>query len=273
MNVGQLRRLERAETLARILADPPSTPDPVTFAELAVGGPLDDWQRRAIRSTAPRQIILACRQSGKSTTTALRALWVALHEPGSLCLITAAAHRQSIELFSKVVASYRACGRPVPADAEARSMLELENGSRVLALPGRTDATLRGFSAPRLVICDEAARQPDELLYGLRPMLATNPRSQLILLSTPWGRRGTFYETWENGDDWERVGPIRGEDCSRISTSFLEQERREMPPWVFAAEWDCAFTDNELNVFSSELVAAALDGDLAPMWPSAREVA
>lgn len=264
---GLLARIERAETLAHTLIDSPATPDPMTFAEQVVGGPLDAWQQRAIRSTAPRQVILACRQSGKSTVTAMRALWVALHEPGSLCLITAAAQRQSAELFSKVVTSYRALGRPVPADAESRLMLELENGSRVLALPGRTDATLRGFSAPRLVICDEAARQPDELLYGLRPMLATNPRSQLILLSTPWGRRGTFFQTWEGGGDaWERIGPIRGEDCPRIPASFLEQERREMPPWVYAAEWDCAFTDNELSVFSSESVAAAIDSDLLPMW-------
>ncbi len=262
-----LRRLERAEASAHALVNPPAVPDPVTFAEQATGGPLDPWQRQAIRSTAQRQIILACRQSGKSTTTALRALWVALHEPGSLCLITAAAQRQSQELFGKVVAAYRACGRPVPADAESKQMLELENGSRVLALPGRTDATLRGFSGPRLVICDEAARQPDDLLYALRPMMATNPRSQLVLLSTPWGQRGTFHDVWTASDDaWERIGPIRGEDCPRIPASFLAQERAEMPPWVYAAEWDCEFTDNEMSVFSSADIAAALDDSIAPMW-------
>jgi hypothetical protein len=147
-------------------------------------------------------------------------------------------------------------------------MLELENGSRVLALPGRTDATLRGFSAPRLVICDEAARQPDELLHGLTPMLATNPRAQLILLSTPWGSRGTFHHIWtEGGDDWERIGPIRGEDCSRIATSFLLQERREMPSWVYAAEWECEFTDNELSVFRSLDVERAIDPSLQPLFP------
>src|SRR5262249_22108213 len=146
--------------------------DPALFAEHALSHTLDDWQRLAVRSTAPRQIILACRQSGKSTVTALRALHVALHEPGALVLITAAAQRQSQELFGKVLSAYRALDRPVPADAESRLMLELENGSRVLALPGRTDTTLRGYSAPRLIICDEAARIPDEVVNSLRPMMA-----------------------------------------------------------------------------------------------------
>ena len=88
----------------------------------------------------------------------------------------------------------------------------------------------------------------------------------MILLSTPWGRRGTFFETWENGGDWERVGPIRGTDCSRIPPSFLAQERAEMPPWVYAAEWDCQFTDNELTVFRSADIEAALDTSVTPLW-------
>lgn len=241
--------------------------DPATFAERALGYPLDTWQRQAVRSRAPRQIILACRQSGKSTMTALKALHVALHEPGALCLITAAAQRQSQELFTKVLAAYRALGRPIPADAESRMMLELSNGSRVLTLPGRTDVTLRGFSAPRLVVVDEAARVDDLVIHGLRPMLATNPSAQLVLLSTPWGRRGHFFETWTGpGDSWERVGPIRGSDCRRIPSSFLEHERASLPPWVYASEWDCAFTDNELAAFSSELIEAALDPAVTPLW-------
>jgi len=241
--------------------------DPARFAEQALGRPLDPWQQQAVRSTAPRQIILACRQSGKSTVTALKALYVAIHEPGSLVLITAAAQRQSQELFAKVLASYRAIGRPIAPDAESRLMLELENGSRVLALPGRTDTTLRGYSAPRLIIADEAARVPDEVVTSLRPMMATNPRSQLVLLSTPWGRRGLFHEVWTEGEaGWERIGPIRGSDCPRIPRDFLEHERASLPPWVYASEWDCQFTDNELAAFDSALIAAALDPDVRPLW-------
>lgn len=252
---------------ARQLA-PTLPPDAIALAA-ACGYALDDWQQQVARSTARRLIILACRQSGKSLTTALKALWTALSEPGSLVLITAAAQRQSSELFQKVLSVYRGLGRPVPAEAESRLMLELGNGSRILALPGRTDATLRGYSAPRLVICDEAARQPPELLQGLRPMLATNPRAQLILLSTPWGKVGAFYEAWQSSTGWERIGPIPATACPRIDPAWLAEERASIPAWWFSQEYDCAFLDPQNAVFASADIAAALAPDLRPLWEGA----
>jgi hypothetical protein len=242
--------------------------DPARFAR-AAGYEPDWWQADVLRSEARHLCILACRQSGKSLTTALRALWVAIYEPGSLVLITAAAQRQSSELFQKVLAAYRGLGRPVPAEAESRLTLELEGGSRIIALPGRTDATLRGYSAPRLIICDEAARQPEELLQGLRPMLATNPRGQLIMLSTPWGKSGAFYEAWTGAAGWERVGPITGEDCPRIDPAFLAAERASIPDVFYRSEWCCEFTETIDQVFRHEDIMAALSADVAPLFGAA----
>ena len=53
---------------------------------------------------------------------------------------------------------------------ESAAALTLANGSRVLSLPG-SEATVRGYAADFLIV-DEAARVPDELLAGIRPMLA-----------------------------------------------------------------------------------------------------
>jgi hypothetical protein len=56
------------------------------------------------------------------------------------------------------------------AVAESALRLELANGSRIVSLPGSGE-TVRGYSAPRLVIVDEASRVPDELMganrYGI----------------------------------------------------------------------------------------------------------
>ena len=60
----------------------------------------------------------------------------------------------------------------------------------MLSLPG-SEATVRGFSAPALVVEDEAARVPDALYRTIRPMLATAPAGRLILLSTPFGQPGS----------------------------------------------------------------------------------
>src|SRR4051812_1117413 len=73
----------------------------------------DEWQESFLRSQAERVLILASRQVGKSEVTALAALHRALFYPGSLILLFAPSQRQSLELFSKVLVSYRILGRPI----------------------------------------------------------------------------------------------------------------------------------------------------------------
>jgi hypothetical protein len=57
--------------------------------------------------------------------------------------------------------------------------------------------------------------------------------------------------------------------CPRISSQFLEEERRSLGELVYASEYECRFVDTEDSVFSSEHIAAALDPDLAPLWGAA----
>ena len=96
----------------------------------------DPWQRALLRSTSDRVLLNCCRQSGKSTMTAIIALHRALYHPGSLILCLAPALRQSQELFGKVLGFYRDLSRPVSPQAERKLSLELENESRIVTLPG-----------------------------------------------------------------------------------------------------------------------------------------
>src|SRR5262245_54237121 len=85
----------------------------------------DPWQRQFLLC-ADRQVLLnCCRQSGKSTTTAARALHTALFLPGSLVLLLSPTQRQSAELFRKVRDAYEALGRPVPPLSDALSQARL----------------------------------------------------------------------------------------------------------------------------------------------------
>ncbi len=54
-----------------------------------------------------------------------------------------------------MLAVYKGLGRPVPAESESAATLTLENGSRVVSLPG-TEGTVRSYSAVRLLLVDEA---------------------------------------------------------------------------------------------------------------------
>jgi hypothetical protein len=180
----------------------------------------DRWQRELLRSSSDRILLNCCRQSGKSTMAALLALHRALYHPRSLILCLAPALRQSQELFAKIASFYRDLGRPTPAHSEQRLSLELENDSRIVTLPG-SEKTIRGFSGVDLLILDEASRVDDGLYYATKPMLSVS-QGALLMLTTPWGQRGIFFEEWMEGAGWERY-EVPVADVPRISEEFIEE--------------------------------------------------
>jgi hypothetical protein len=247
---------------------------PPTALELATaaGFTPDAWQATALSSTSRKLLFNCCRQSGKSTTSALLAVHDAAFTPGALVLMLSPSQRQSSELFRKCLEILKGTsGIGVPAiAAESALRCELANGSRIIALPG-SDASIRGYSAATLVVIDEAARVPDELYAAIRPSLATT-NGRLIALSTPNGKRGFWYLEYMSGEGWERTR-ITAKDCPRISKQFLDDEERALGPHVFAQEYDCQFFDPDTSVFSSAMIEAALSDDVAPLWPVAEVTA
>ncbi len=228
-----------------------------------VGLEPDPWQAALLRSSAQQALLLCTRQAGKSTTTGCLALHTALYAPGALVLLLSPSLRQSQELFLKVSTFYAALGKPVGKREASALRLTLENGSRIIALPG-TEATIRGFSGVSLLIIDEAARVDDPLYYSVRPMLAVSG-GRLVVLSTPFGKRGFFHETWANGGPaWQRT-KITAYDCPRISREFLEEERASMGAWWFNQEYMCEFADTVDQVFSSADVMRAISADVQPL--------
>src|SRR5262249_34970833 len=216
-----------------------------------------------LRSAAARLLLLCSRQSGKSTVTASLALHAALYQAPALVLLLSPSLRQSQELFRKVVAVYRTLELAVAPEQESALRLELQNGSRILSLPGNEE-TIRGFSGVRLLVVDEAARVPDSLYYAVRPMLAVSG-GRLICLSTPFGKRGFFYQEWTQGQGWQRI-QITAAQCPRISPAFLAEERQALGERWFLQEYGCQFLDTVDQVFSSESVLQALTAEVAPLF-------
>lgn len=227
--------------MATIASDLARALDPVLFARRAGLEP-DPWQANLLRS-AGRQLVLNCsRQSGKSTVSSLLALHAALYRPPALVLLLSPSLRQSQELFRKVTDAHAALGPDAPAPTEESALrLEWRSGSRVVCLPGK-EQTIRGFSGVALLVVDEASRVPDELYEAVRPMLAVSG-GRIVLLSTPFGRRGFFHHEWdEGGPAWERVA-VTAEQCPRIPTDWLAQERASIGEWWFEQEYLCRFKD------------------------------
>jgi hypothetical protein len=137
--------------------------------------------------------------------------------------------------------------------------LALENDSRIVALPGDA-GNIRGFRAVRLLIVDEAARVVDETYYSARPMLAVSG-GRLIAMSTPFGKRGWWYEAWRSRERWERYR-VPAMDVPRITIEFLAEERRTLGEWWFQQEYECEFLEAQTAAFRHALVEAMFDEEV-----------
>ncbi len=225
----------------------------------------DAWQADLLRSDAKQMILLCSRQSGKSTVSSILAIHEAVYQPNSLILLLSPSLRQSQELFRKLKDVYNALESPsLPQTIEESALrIEFDNGSRILALPGK-EATIRGFSGVSLLVVDEASRVPDELYQAIRPMLAVSG-GRIVLLSTPFGKRGFFHSEWTDGQDWRKV-KITADECPRIDKDWLMRERAMIGDWWYLQEYFCEFVETSDQVFSYDDIQAALDPTIKPLF-------
>ena len=258
------------EEAARAVTPPPCPvltqirADPAQTMGLAGMKP-DPWQARALRSVAKRMLFLCSRQAGKSQTASALSLAEALTRPRALVLILSPTQRQSGELFrQKLLPLWHGLGMPLKARSPSATELVLSNGSRVVSLPENEEG-IRGFSAVTLLVIDEASRVDDLLYRAVRPMLSTSG-GRLLALSTPYGRRGWFFEEWEGGQGWERYR-VRADQCPRIPAAFLAEERVALGERWYRQEYECDFADAIDAVFSQSVINQADNGnDIQPLW-------
>lgn len=265
------RRVAPATALPSVERDLACALDPVRLSR-RVGIAPDTWQAELLRCRDPQVLLNCSRQVGKSTTTATLAVHTAIYDPGAVILLLSPSLRQSGQLFAKVKWVLKRLGSDfaTPETDNALSV-RLTNGSEIYSLPGK-GATVRGFSAVTLIIVDEAAFVADELYSAVSPMLAVSG-GRLVLLSTPFGKRGHFYEQWRQSEQDERAGrrpdwrrfAVTADQCPRIPAEFLARERRTLGP-LYPQEYGCEFLDIVMSLFRHDDIAAALDNAVVPMF-------
>lgn len=250
-------------SLARLSTTDDFSNDRVEFAR-SLGLDLDPWQADLLASDSKRDILNCSRQAGKSTAAALLALHEALFAPGSVTVLISPTQRQSSELFRKVVELRAALPYSPPLLEDNRLSMHVAGGGRVLSLPG-SEATIRGISAVTLLVEDEAARVDDQLYLSVRPMLAVR-NGRYVLMSTPFGKRGHFWDVWNEGTGWAKVR-VPATEVPRITPEFLKEERRSMPGWWFDQEYLCQFKEDADSVVRYDDVMGALSDDISPLFP------
>lgn len=239
--------------------------DAAEFARTRLSFEPDEKQEQILTGEHYRLILNCTRQFGKSTVTAAKVLHRAWTRPGSMILVVSPSERQSREFLRKVKGFVERMGLKPKGDGDNPISVELPNESRVVGVPGN-NSQIRGFDAVSLLIVDEAAWVTDRQYNAVQPMLATTD-GDIWMLSTPWGERGVFWETWTGriDEEWTRVS-VKATECARIVPRFLEGQRRRMDEMSFRREYMCEFMDVSDSVFRREDVERAVTGEIRALW-------
>ena len=236
--------------------------DPVTFAR-AVGIRPYPWQVAALRSTDQREAWVCARQTGKSTTAALLATHRLIYGlPGSTIVAVSVGQRQSTALVAQAKEFYRRIGAPLGALSDREGSMTVENGSRLVSLPGGGEggASLRGLSA-HLLLVDEASRVPDSVYAAIRPFLAVTA-GRILALSTPWTEQGWYAAAALGRDPGWTVRRVHAEEV--LDPGFLAAEKASMIRTDFEREYGLSFSATTSSLWSTENWDALLDTG-APM--------
>jgi hypothetical protein len=204
----------------------------------SLGHEPDPWQIEVLDAGHPRLLLNCCRQAGKTTVVGILGLVEALFKPMTRVLLLSRSHRQSKEMFRQLCFFHKLLGSRL-LQRQTAEELEFTRFSRIVCLPCN-EQTIRGYANVDLVVIDEAARVPDDLYRAVRPMLAVSG-GRMICLSTPYGKRGFFWDAWANGGrDWQRI-EIPAKEIPRIKPEFLNQEQRALGESWYRQEYCCSF--------------------------------
>ena len=248
---------------ARVLA---AREDVAVFADL-VERPLTAVQAGALGFGHRTTVIRAGRQSGKSRTLAVGALWWAMRKSEQRVLIISAGESGALRLLAEVrsIAAASELLRGAVVD-ESASLLRLANGSEVRSVPA-SERQIRGWTVDLLLI-DEAAQVADSLIYGAAlPSVVARPEARVVLASSPLSTTGAFFTYAQQavaGDPHVVEHRWRLEDAPWLTAEALAALRAGMPPELARAEIDGEWIDLSagFSLVPNEWIVAAVGRDL-----------
>jgi hypothetical protein len=142
-------------------------------------------------------VILSSRQSGKTTTITIYALWLVCFQSDKRITIVANKESTAKEIFSRIKMAYEQL--PIYLKPNIKSWrkdgFNLGNDSAITV--STTSSSGPRGSTSNLLIIDEMAHCPNELMKELWrsaiPIISSMKKSQIVVISTPNGTDNIFF--------------------------------------------------------------------------------
>lgn len=146
-------------------------------------------------------VVLSSRQSGKTTTITIYALWIVCFQPDKRITIVANKQETAKEIFGRIKMAFEQL--PVWLKPSVKSWrkdgFHLSNDSAITVSTSSSSGP-RGTTS-NLLIIDEMAHCPNELMKELwksaLPIISSMKKSQVVVISTPNGTDNKFYELYQ----------------------------------------------------------------------------
>lgn len=193
-------------------------------------------------------IVIAPRQSGKTTIIAIYALWYMIFNPDKVVAITSHKLDAAKEILHRIREMY--CNLPEfikpVATINNNEILKFENHSYIIAA-SCSWRSVRGRTVD-LLILDEAAFMKksdfDNFLMSVFPTQSCRHDAQMILISTPHGIDHGFYEIWKRAIDGVNSfipSKIRWDCVSRRDDEWKKRMIRNYGQAFFEQEYAVEF--------------------------------
>jgi hypothetical protein len=235
------------------------------------------------------------RQLGCTETISSLMLWRACREPGFLGVVLSKGQADTANIAKRI--RMMADSNPELIELATKNLTDLRivGGGRILFRPA-TPNGVRGLESVSMLLFDEVAFIPSiDLLYtaALPATEMCGGDARIVLMSTPYGRAGFFYERlatgnagrdlleeaelcrapgssgwrcWIDENGWAKVllhwraHPLYGADPNYIETTM---KRKQLTESTARQEYDLYFTADDLTIFPAEAVKACARGSWA----------
>jgi hypothetical protein len=216
-----------------------------------------------------RTIVLASRQTGKSTCYTIFVLWLCIFHPEKKVLIAANKSMTATELVGRIKLAYEHLPMWLKCGVKVWNAQEVvfTNLSSFKGAATSSDSA-RGTSC-NVLILDEFAFIPnnvaDKFFTSVYPIISSSKESKVIIVSTPNGVGNLYHDIWEEAcdkleqskDGWKgfRIDwydvPARDEEWKQQQIKSIGQERfdQEFGNSFLASTFQKLITDDQIDVF------------------------
>lgn len=224
--------------------------------------------QREVAAHPARFKVLRCgRRWGKTIFGMERAVWTAL--AGKRVGWFAPTYKYLLEPWQQIERVVRPVADRI--STQERQML-LDTGGQIefWSLEDPDAGRSRHYDLAVIDECDRAAKLEEAWLEAIRPTLTDN-RGAALFLGTPKGRRylTTLYAKGQSGDPEWCSWNFNTVDNPAIDPSEVEAARRDLPPHVFAQEYEGTPADDDGNPFGPDAIRDCTVDSLASGEPVA----